>query len=71
MFVHSHDHRRHRRFFYACMVYHLRGRTVCKNNLEVPMESTDKAVLTAVERDVLRVEVLETSAREGTGHATS
>jgi site-specific DNA recombinase len=61
MFVHSHDHRHHRRFFYACMVYHLRGRAVCKNNLEVPMESTDEAVLGAVERDVLRIEVLETS----------
>jgi site-specific DNA recombinase len=61
IFVHSHDHRRHRRFFYACMTYHLRGRAVCKNNLEVPMEFTDQAVLTAVERDVLRVEVLETS----------
>jgi hypothetical protein len=61
MFVHSHDHRHHRRFFYACMVYHLRGRAVCKNNLEIPMETTDGAVIAAVERDVLRVEVLETS----------
>jgi site-specific DNA recombinase len=61
MFVHSHDYHRHRRFFYACMVYHLRGRAVCKNNLEVPMEATDLAVLDAVEHDVLRVEVLETA----------
>ena len=43
------------------MVYHLRGRAVCKNNIETPMESTDQAVLGAMERDVLRVEVLETS----------
>jgi hypothetical protein len=55
MLLHSHDQRPKRRFFYACMVYHLRGRAVCKNNLEVPMDSTDHAVLQAVERDVLRV----------------
>ena len=61
MFVHSHDHRHHRRFFYACMVYHLRGRGICKNSLESPMAETDSAVLNAVERDVLRVEVLETA----------
>jgi hypothetical protein len=61
MFVHSHDHRHHRRFFYACMVYHLRGRAICKNNLESPMETTDEAVLDSIESDVLRVEVLETS----------
>jgi Recombinase zinc beta ribbon domain len=61
IFVHSHDHQPMRRFFYGCMVYHLRGRSICKNNLEVPMESTDRAVLEAVERDVLRIEVIETA----------
>lgn len=61
MFVHRHDHRHHRRFFYACMVYHLRGRGICKNNLESPMEETDQAVLDAVAHDLLRVEVLETA----------
>jgi len=64
MFMHKHDHGRassSRRPFYACVVYHQRGRAVCKNNLEVRMESADQAVLKAVERDVLRIEVLETS----------
>jgi DNA invertase Pin-like site-specific DNA recombinase len=61
MFVHSHDHRHHRRFYYACMVYHLRGRGICKNNLESPMPDTDAAVLAAVERDLLRVQVLVTA----------
>jgi site-specific DNA recombinase len=46
---------------YGCMAYHTRGRTVCANNLEVPLEATDHAVLNAVEHDVLRVEVLETA----------
>ena len=45
----------------AAWHYHTRGRVVCANNLEVPLEATDHAVLTAVEHDVLRVEVLETA----------
>jgi hypothetical protein len=43
------------------MTYHPRGRVVCANNLEVPLEAADHAVLAAVERDVLPVEVLETA----------
>jgi hypothetical protein len=46
---------------HACASYHNRGRVVCKNNLESPMETTDAAVLAAVEHDLLRVEVLETA----------
>jgi site-specific DNA recombinase len=47
--------------FYGCMTRHLRGDAVCGNILEVRLADADKAVLTAVEHDVLRVEVLETS----------
>ena len=43
------------------MTYHHRGRMVCKNSLESPMEATDAAVLAAIQNDVLRVEVLETA----------
>jgi hypothetical protein len=43
------------------MAYHTRGRVVCPNNLEVPLQAADQGVLAAVERDLLRVEVLETS----------
>jgi hypothetical protein len=39
--------------------HHQRGRTVCVNGLEAPMESTDHAVLTSIEHDLLRSEVLE------------
>lgn len=59
MFLHRHG--QPRRSYYGCVLYHQRGRTVCGNNLEVPMESADEAVLTAVEHDVLNVAVLETS----------
>ena len=41
------------------MLYHQRGATVCGNGLIVPLEGVDQAVLAAVERDVLNVDVLE------------
>jgi site-specific DNA recombinase len=47
--------------FYGCMTSHLRGAAICANTLEVPLLDTDQAVLTAIEHDLLRVEVLETS----------
>jgi site-specific DNA recombinase len=59
----AHGPRGHRRQvpFYGCMTRHLRGEVVCGNTLEVRLEDADEAVLTAVERDVLNVAVLETS----------
>jgi DNA invertase Pin-like site-specific DNA recombinase len=59
MFVHTHGARYPAS--YGCMSYHTRGRVVCKNSLEVPLLATDSAVLSAVEHDLLRVEVLETA----------
>jgi site-specific DNA recombinase len=59
MFVHRHGRAAHH--YYGCVVYHQRGRAVCKNNLEVRMDDTDQAVLGAIQHDLLRVEVLETS----------
>jgi hypothetical protein len=61
MFVHSRAHGGRRVPFFGCMTYHQRGRAVCGNNLEVPLEAADQAVLVAVEHDLLRVEVLETA----------
>jgi site-specific DNA recombinase len=61
MFVHTHGPRGGGVPTYGCMAYHTRGRTVCANNLEVPLEATDHAVLKAVEHDVLSVAVLETA----------
>ena len=55
----SHGHQRVP--FWGCMVRKQRGRAVCPNTLEVPLEATDYAVLKAVEHDVLSVEVLETA----------
>jgi hypothetical protein len=41
------------------MTRHLRGNAIWTNALEVRLADADEAVLTAVEHDVLRVEVLE------------
>jgi hypothetical protein len=46
---------------YVCRAYHTRGRVACKNGRFIHMGDADAAVLGAVERDVLRVEVLETA----------
>jgi hypothetical protein len=61
MFVHTHGAGHQGTPSYGCMAYHTRGRVVCPNNLEVPLVAADRAVLAALERDLLRVEVLETS----------
>ena len=48
-----------RKFGYLCGYHHQRGRMVCVNGLEAPMEATDHAVLASIERDLLRREVVE------------
>jgi recombinase-like zinc beta ribbon protein len=56
---------RHRVPFYGCMTRKLRGRSVCPNVLEVPLVAADESVLTAVERDVLRIESSRDGALQG------
>ncbi len=53
------DHGKQRAFFYAYTSYHLWGRSVCGNNLEVSMGIADRADLSTVEHDLLRPEVIE------------
>ncbi len=57
--VRSRDHGKRRPSFYVCTSYRLRGRTVCKNNLEAPMGVMNQAVLDTLEQDLLRPEVIE------------
>src|SRR5207245_1038348 len=54
----SRSHGRHRGFFYHCLTNVQRGRTVCNNDLAVPLKHADEAVLATLEVDVLRPEVL-------------
>jgi DNA invertase Pin-like site-specific DNA recombinase len=61
MFIHTRGRWERGAASYGCMAYHTRGPVVCSNNLEVPLRAADQGVLAAVERDLLRVEVLETS----------
>lgn len=57
--VRSRSHGRHRAQFYACSSYHLRGRAVCTNNLEVPIADVDRAVIRAFADQVLRPDLAE------------
>ena len=55
----SRDYGSRRRYSYLCGYHHQRGRTVCVNGLEAPMDTTDHAVLASVEHDLLRPEIVE------------
>jgi hypothetical protein len=56
--VKSRSHGRKRAYFYGCTSYHLRGTSVCKNAIEVPMATADRAVLDAFDK-VLTPTVLD------------
>ena len=53
-----------RRFVYACGYHHTRGSSVCSNALLAPMEATDRAVLEAIDRDVMNPRVLARAAEQ-------
>ncbi len=54
---------RGRLFYYGCTSYHLRGTTVCCNNVNLPKEAADRAILEAIREDLLRPEVVEGAIR--------
>ncbi len=58
----SHGHRR--AYFYECCTRVQRGPAVCANNLAVPMEAADAAVLDLVEGAVLRPDVVAAAIDE-------
>ena len=62
--VRTRSHRHFRAKFYGCSGYHDRGRTVCPNGADVPMEDADNIVLEAVLDDVLTQDVLEDAVNE-------
>lgn len=47
-------HKGDRQFLYACSTLHHRGRSVCGNNLQLPVSVADGAVLDIIAEDVLR-----------------
>jgi hypothetical protein len=64
MYVKSRSHGKKRAYFYGCTSFHLRGSTVCPNSLEVPMPTSDVAVLDAIESDILRPEIISATLRK-------
>ncbi len=65
MVVGSQDFKRHgRRPVYVCGYHRERGNAVCTNRLVAPIEIADRSVLTAVEHDVIRIDVVETALAE-------
>ena len=48
---------------YLCSYHHLRGNTVCPGGLVLPVDSTNEAVLAAVEGEVLHPEVVQRAIR--------
>ncbi len=59
LYVRSRSHGQKRGFFYGCLAYHKRGRTICANHVEAPLGLLDQAVLDAIGGRVLRVDVVE------------
>lgn len=45
--------------YFVCNNHRVRGNTVCKNSVSVPMETLDAEVIAALRRDVLSADVIE------------
>ena len=59
--VRTRSHRHFRAKFYGCSGYHDRGRTICANGVDIPMEDANGIVLEALLDDVLTPDVLDES----------
>ena len=64
MFLHTRGGKVRRASFYACTAYHKRGRAVCKNNLKVPMELADSAVIAGIRDTVLRPAIVDAALED-------
>ena len=64
LYVRSRSHGKKRAFFYACTAYNLRGKAVCTNKMEIPLEEADAKVLRQVEADFLRPDVIMDAVRQ-------
>lgn len=60
----SRSHGSQRVFFYACSSYYRRGKSVCPNKREVPLDATEVAVLDALEHELLTPAFVETVVRK-------
>src|SRR6266508_4965257 len=55
----SHGKNTERMRCYSCLAYHKRGTVICGNNLALPVDRVDDAVLSAIGDDVLRPAVVQ------------
>ncbi len=62
--VKSGTHGKRRLHRYACSSYHLRGRSVCANKLELALEDAHAQILDAIEHEMLAPEVVEVAIRD-------
>src|SRR5947208_1299441 len=58
MTVRSSHHGKRRFFYYICASFDHRGRSVCANNLPLPMEAADHAILSKLRGYVLDPEIV-------------
>jgi hypothetical protein len=58
MIVRSRSHGSRRAFRYACCGFHMKGRAVCANSLDVRMEQADDVILSDIEQFVLHPQVV-------------
>ena len=66
----SRSHGKRRGLFYHCLTNVQRGRAVCDNDLVVPVKDADVAVLTTLEDDALRPEVMAAALHEAVARLT-
>ena len=58
LIVMSRSHRSRRAFFYRCGGFHSKGSAVCSNNVQLPLEAADNAILGEIEAYVLHPQVV-------------
>jgi DNA invertase Pin-like site-specific DNA recombinase len=68
---HGTGRERTRKYFYACSSYYRRGKAVCPNKLEVPLDATDAEVIAAVQAEVLSPAFVENVVRRLLTRATA
>ena len=64
VYVKTSSRKGNRACFYGCMTFHLRGKSVCTNNLLVPMDRANEEVLGVLDRQVLHPDVTKTVVRK-------
>jgi site-specific DNA recombinase len=67
LIVHSRASGGRRANAYLCSYHHLRGSTVCPGGLVLPMEPTNRAILSTIEREVLHPDVVQRAMRQALG----